>query len=261
MSARWRCLAMAMAAAAAGPVAASAAVYSNASLKGVYSVLATLHTASTATTQAASLGLATFDGAGNAKVSLSTVALGAVTTSAYTGTYSVNANGTGLLTLSGGPTVALTLTSLSGAVAETVEILDISDSANEIASGQAVLQTAAPHAYSVKSIKGTFFFTASSFPADPSLSQAAAIGVDTFDGKGGFTATFTNMAGGAYTQVTVPGTYTVNADGTGTATLLGGYNTKYITVLNSAPAAAAKGFQAIIIGDPDNEVETITGHQ
>jgi hypothetical protein len=261
MTKRWRRLAVLLAAAAAGPLSASAATYSNASLKGVYSVLGVLRTANAATTQTATLGLVTFDGAGNASASLSSVALGAVTTGAYAGTYAVNANGTGLLTLTGGPTLALTLDSLSGAVAGTVEILDVSDSANEIGAGQAVLQTAAAHVYGVKSIKGTFFFTAASFPADPSLSQAAAIGVDTFDGKGGFTATFANVTNGVYTQVTVPGVYTINADGTGTATLLGGYNTRYITVLNTAPGAAAKGFQAVIVGDPNNEVETITGRQ
>jgi len=50
----------------------------------------------------------------------------------------------------------------------------------------------------------------------PGLGPAAALGEVTFDGHGNSTATFTASFNGTIKTITVPGTYTVNPDCTGT---------------------------------------------
>ena len=71
-------------------------------------------------------------------------------------------------------------------------------------------------------MKGTFTFTATgSITAPPAIAgNFAEVGTQTFDGAGGTTGSAVLSANGTIIPVTWTGTYTVNADCTGTYTLL-----------------------------------------
>ncbi len=70
-------------------------------------------------------------------------------------------------------------------------------------------------------LKGTFAYTNTGFiTAPPDLAGPfAGVGTQTFDGEGGTTATATVSQNGNILPVTITGSYTVNADCTGTFTL------------------------------------------
>ncbi len=72
------------------------------------------------------------------------------------------------------------------------------------------------------SLKGTYGYTSTGFitvgPAP--VGPFAEVGTQTFDGKGGTTATATLSANGNILEITITGTYTVKPDCTGTFTLL-----------------------------------------
>jgi hypothetical protein len=72
------------------------------------------------------------------------------------------------------------------------------------------------------SLKGTFAYTMTGFiTAPPALAGPfAEVGTQSFDGKGGTTATATLSQNGNIVPVTITGPYTVNPDCTGTFTLL-----------------------------------------
>ena len=83
-------------AAMAVPMAlAQAPAYNNGSLKGSYGFLIAQWTSSPSESAFNSLGVMTFDGAGNLSGSFTTNAGGTVITGTFSGTYSVNSNGTG----------------------------------------------------------------------------------------------------------------------------------------------------------------------
>jgi hypothetical protein len=71
------------------------------------------------------------------------------------------------------------------------------------------------------SLTGTFAYTLTeTVIAPPAIAgPAAEVGIQTFDGKGGTTATATLSANGTIVQLAIAGTYTVNPDCTGTFTL------------------------------------------
>jgi len=225
----------------------AAEAYSNASLKGSYSYLVTLHTANPTTTLFANLGIATFDGAGNFSVKSSFVALGVVTKTSGSGTYTVNANGSGAMSASDGTQFAFTLDSVAHGVATDVQLLKTSDTANEVVSGHAVLQSTTPKTYTLKDTKGTGFVTSILTSAISTYPQGYAIGINIGDGKGNFTSSYGEMYNGQYLQETGKGTVTINADGTGTSALtVNGVTTNDISVFNSI------GVMSVAIGIPYN---------
>jgi len=70
-------------------------------------------------------------------------------------------------------------------------------------------------------LQGTFAYTSTGFIAAPPAIAGpfAEVGTQSFDGNGGTTASVTLSQNGNILPVTVTGTYTVNPDCTGTATL------------------------------------------
>jgi hypothetical protein len=68
------------------------------------------------------------------------------------------------------------------------------------------------------SVQGTFAYTGTGFVVTPTARAGpfAEAGTQTFDGKGGTTASFTASGNGNIFQTTFTGTYTVNPDCTGT---------------------------------------------
>jgi hypothetical protein len=72
------------------------------------------------------------------------------------------------------------------------------------------------------SLQGTFAYTGTGFVVTPAVIAGpfAEVGTQTFDGTGGTTTTFTASQNGNIFQTTFTGTYTMNADCTGTITLI-----------------------------------------
>jgi hypothetical protein len=71
------------------------------------------------------------------------------------------------------------------------------------------------------SLQGTFAYTSTGSIASPPeiAGPIAEVGTQVFDGKGGTTATATISSNGSMTQLVITGTYTLNADCTGTMAL------------------------------------------
>ena len=69
-------------------------------------------------------------------------------------------------------------------------------------------------------LRGTFVYTLAGVLVDPALAgQWAEVGTQTFDGRGGTTATAFASHNGNIQKLTITGTYKVNEDCTGTFTL------------------------------------------
>jgi hypothetical protein len=74
---------------------------------------------------------------------------------------------------------------------------------------------------SENTLRSSFAFTATGFlvPPSPLVGQFAAVGVQSFDGKGNTQAASTVSINGALERVSIRGVYSVNADCTGSMTL------------------------------------------
>ncbi len=218
------------------------ATFSNASLKGTYSYTANIWSANPNTTETGWLAVITFDGAGNMSASCLAVSENGVQSYLDHGTYAVNANGTGTFSWASGNQSAITLNSTAAGVAHGVQIVQINYPYNVVIWGSAVLQSTTAQTYSVASIKGAFSFQWNQWTVDVNANQAASTGKITFDGKGNLKGSGTTVNGGVVKTGSFTGTYTVNADGSGTAILSN--NTQWGFVLNNKPlTGSAKGAQ------------------
>jgi hypothetical protein len=232
-------------AAIAFSLAAQAATYSNATLKGSYSFLVNLHTANQSTNQFAMVGVLSFNGAGDVTGSYTSISADTVSSGTLGGTYSIAANGSGTITFSTGSTAefAITLNAISGGVAHGVQLLQINDSNNEVMSGTAILQFTKSLTYSAASLKGTYALLYNPWTADASLAEDGGVALFTFDGKGNVATTETIMYDGTEFSGSGSFTYTVNANGTGaiSPTTKG---PQFVFALNSASSAGlASGYQ------------------
>lgn len=106
---------------------------------------------------------------------------------------------------------------------------------------------------SVATVSGTYGFTASGFTSRNHSVQAAEVpvafsGLDTFDGAGNFSSTFTVATNGTIsTGQTAAGTYTVNPDCTGSAAFTTGGTFNFVIVNGGAEAM-------VIQTDPGNTI-------
>jgi hypothetical protein len=239
---------------------AQATTFNNASLSGTYSFLINLWTGDVNTKEFGLVGVMTFDGAGQGNGFYSeTAAGGMITSGSLSLNYAVNSNGTGTITCTTGLTnvFAITLNSTIARVAHGIQLLQTSDSANEVVSGTAVWLSSGAKSYSVSSLKGNFAFQGNEWLATAKDPEEGFIGVLTFDGKGNVTGTYTDMSNGQLTSPTLSGTYTVNADGFGGMLFLAD-NIEFTFALNSATASgAAKGFQFVV--DNANGFDLVRG--
>src|SRR5579863_4785309 len=87
--------------------------------------------------------------------------------------------------------------------------------------GTAPAANAADKGCTNASLQGTFAYTSTGSIASPPeiAGPIAEVGTQVFDGKGGTTATATISSNGSMTQLAITGTYTLNADCTGTMAL------------------------------------------
>jgi len=235
----------------------SAQTFSDASLKGSYSFLNNVSTADASTTEFATLGMMSFDGKGNLTGS-AIVKQGASSSEvgvAFGGTYTVNRNGTGAITLTyGNPSqFAIVLHSFSGGIAHGFQLLKTDDGHNEIVSGTAVLQSTTAQRYSVASLEGSFATQEIRWSGDVTVTQAGAISVVTFDGKGHGTGSITYVLGATpYVNITINCVYSVATNGIGSYTCSSSISPDPLTyafVLNSISGQRAGGFQ-FLLTDP-----------
>jgi len=237
------------------------ASFSNASLKGGYSFLTNRWTADVNTNEDATVGVVTFDGAGNVTASYTSISGGVVQTGTASGTYTVNPNGTGAIkfvTGSNPPQFAMTITSSAAGLAHGVQLLRTDNTSNVVESGTALLQSATAATYTLASVKGKLSFELNKWTADVNSSQEGIVGILTSDGAGHVKGAFTQMKGGVLGTGTLTGTYTVNADGTGSMSLIVGTdNPQLAFALNNAtPTSPAKGLQLLQTTENGNKVHS-----
>src|ERR1035438_117334 len=199
-------------------LSAQSATFSNASLHGSYAFLGNRWTADVNEPQGGMIGVMTFDGVGNFTESYTGMVNGLPTSGTFTGTYTVNPNGTGMLTYSTGWQWVFVVNSLSGKIAHGIQLVPITDMPpNEVGASTALLQSSTAKTYTVANLKGNFSFQSTEWTADPSQPIYAGNGLFAFDGKGNVKGSSSYMESGGTVQTeTFTGTYTVNSDGIGT---------------------------------------------
>ena len=118
--------------------------YSAASLKGSFTFQYNPWTAESSLSQDGGIGVFTFNGKGSVAFSVTTVYGGTVFTNSGSMTYTVNSNGTGTISATGGNSlqIAFALNSLSGKLVKGLQFLDTdtTDGGNMVITGTAVEQ-------------------------------------------------------------------------------------------------------------------------
>jgi len=226
-------------------LSAQATTFNNASLHGSYAFLGSRWTADVNVPQGGVIGVMTFDGVGNVTESYTGMVNGSLIAGTFTGTYTVNTNGTGTIAFSPGWQWAFVINSTSAKIAHGIQLLLVTNLGdNEVGTSTALLQSSTAKTYTMATLKGNYSFQADEWTADASQPIYAGNGLFTFDGKGNVKGSSSSMEGGGTLQTqTFTGTYTVNSDGIGTISLSTG--TQYVLVLNTATGALADGLQIV----------------
>ena len=236
-------------------LSAQGASFSEASLRGSYSFTLNKWTVDVGKNQYAEVGVLKFDGAGNMTGSATAVGGGVSKDDVWSGTYTVNTDGTGAIevtsSISKPPTFDLgfVLNSLAGGVAHGFQFMQTDNGNNVVISGTALLQSPTKVTYSLASLQGSFSFLYNSWSADPDFDEQGGIGTITFDGKGNLEGSFTAVDKGTVFTMTFTGTYAVNADGSCSMSLLqsNGSTPDLAGALNSVgPQGAAAGLQLLV---------------
>ena len=162
------------------------------------------------------------DGKGNLTGSETISSNGVISSNvALTGTYSIKTTciGTATITPSGFPVAKYNLTVVS--TGKQIEMVDTASGTTEFGYALARGTSACTDA----AIKGTFGFQGGGF--NSALVPKAVEGQATLDGAGNLTGTETASAGGSVVSGPISGTYSVNADCTGSVTVT--FKTKKFT--------------------------------
>lgn len=227
------------------------AAFNNASLKGSYSLLTNRWTVSG---QAFGLvGVLKCDGAGNATLSYTAMSGGVENTGNVSGTYTVNSDGSGTITFTGGqnpPQYAIAIDSSKAGLAQGIEFVRVDNNygSNSVEAGRAVLQSASAVTYGLNKLKGNLVLQLNKWTPDPNESQNSLVAILAFNGAGTVKGSFTGRDNGMLQTGTLTGTYTVNSDGSGTMSLMtsDGGTPQLSFVLNTVTATtAAKGMQVL----------------
>jgi hypothetical protein len=122
----------------------TAATYTLASLKGNFSLQINKWTADVVENQEGVVGIASFDGAGKVKGSITDVHGGVLSTGTFTGTYTVNSDGSGSMSLIAGTDTPQFAFALNNATptspAKGLQLLQTSGGGNKVQSGVALKQ-------------------------------------------------------------------------------------------------------------------------
>jgi uncharacterized protein (TIGR03437 family) len=197
------------------------------------------------------VGTATFDGLSKVTwtMTANTVTTGQAfgTALTYSGSYSLQSNCVGSISITTGDTATFTLESYSEGKAFAL----IGSDATYAYNGSGNLQPATCPA----TLSGVHEFSAngSSLSATSVTGVLDVAGILSFDGQGNLTANCTQVANLATTNVTATGTYTVNSNCGASATLTDSENNKYavsISIYSTAPnfAIAVSSSQLVFDG-------------
>jgi len=240
----WLAVVVVLACAMAVPMAlAQSPAYNNGSLKGAYGFLTDKWTSDSAHNADSTLGVMTFDGAGNVSGSFTDDNAGNITTGTLSGTYSVKSNGTGSMSLTLSNGAKMTMAMVLDAAAKSLQLLatncDKQPCPNVVVTATASAQVST--SFSNASLKGVYGWLANKWTADPNQQADATIGIGTFDGAGNMKVSGTDNTAGTVKTFKLSGTYSVNSDGTGSWVLKDskGNEVDGVFVIN----AAGKAFQ------------------
>ena len=239
------------------------AAYTTATVKGSYSFLLNEWTP-TVGTDSASVGLLTFDGLGGVSGSfLQMTDTGPQEFNIESGSsYSVAGNGTGSMTLvtsSGALPFSFVLTSVSGGVAQQLQLLLRNPTVTNVVSAGTAVAINLSSPSSNASLKGTYSFLINDWQAGSNATMIGAVGILRFDGVGSVTFSYTQEVGGVSSTQTMVGTYSVETDGSGTMAFdIGTNNVIYDLVMNNVRNSVATGFQFLNGSENFNVVSTGT---
>lgn len=224
------------------------AAYTTATVKGSYSFLLNEWTA-TPGTNSASVGVLTFDGIGGVSGSfLQVTSTGPQHFDVENGSvYSVERNGAGsmsLVTSSGTLPFAFMMASVSGGVAQQLQLLLLNPTgANVVSAGTAMaINLSSPG--SNANLKGTYSLLINNWQADPSWPMIGAVGGLRFDGTSSVTFSYMQEVGGVSSTQTMLGTYSIDTDGSGTMVFgTGASAVTYDFAINDVRKSIATGVQ------------------
>ncbi len=204
-------------------------------------------------------GSATFDGQSKVTLSLAQNTLkGTAAALAYSGTYTVQANCLGALTLTSGDTASFNLLIYNQG---NDFLLAGSDATYNFTGGGSV---ASANSCATSKLAGVYSLNGSGY----SLSSVAVTGVENatglaeFDGKGGITVNLTPVtASGAAASTTLSGTYSIPSSCLGTAALTdaGGNSYSVAFAATSVSSFSVNGFD-MLIGEPGKLTLSGAGH-
>lgn len=183
------------------------------------------------------VGTAAFDGLSKVTLTMTTNSVGPSqafgTPMVYLGTYSVQSNCAGSISITGGDTAAFTVTAYSSGKAFAV----IGSDATYAYNGSGNLQPAT--CPTTLTDAHAFNATGSALSGASVTSVLDVAGVLQFDGQGNATANWTQVSNLATGTVTATGTYSVGSTCLATATLTDAANNKYAVTLSFNSAAPA----------------------
>jgi len=164
-------------------------------------------------TAIAEAGRLTADGAGNVNGADTVIVAGSLVRRTFVGTYSINPDGTGAFVLnpSWGPQIHADF--VAGEHGKLLTLV-ITDSGNTLSGAMEVQQPATP-------LTGGYNYNLAGTAMDfyGNVTPIREIGHLVSDGAGNLTGTSTVSINGSIVRRTLTGTYTMNPDGTGSATL------------------------------------------
>jgi hypothetical protein len=175
-------------------------------------------------TRIAEVGRMTADGAGNVNGIDTVIIAGSLVRRTFAGTYTINADGSGALVLnpSWGPQIhADFVAAESGHILRLV----LTDSGNTLSgvieTQQATGQMSPAQGYTAAALNGGYHYGIAGSALDfyGNVTPIREIGHVTADGAGNLTGTSTVSINGSVVRRTLIGTYAINPDGSGTATL------------------------------------------
>jgi hypothetical protein len=175
-------------------------------------------------TRIAEAGRLTADGAGNINGVDTVIIAGSLIRRNVTGTYTINPDGTGSLVLnpSWGPQIHADFTAASAGRILTLMLTDSGSTlSGTMAAQQPAGQTAPAPGYSAAALNGTYVYRLAGSAVDfyGNVTPIREVGRLTPDGAGNITGSSTVSIGGYLVKRTLSGIYTVNPDGSGSATL------------------------------------------
>lgn len=238
------------------------AAYTTATVNGSYSFLLNNWTPVSGG-NSASLGILSFDGIGGVSGSfLQMTSSGPQNFAIQSGsTYSVERNGTGsmsLVTTSGILPFTFVLTSVSGRVARQLQLLFLNTSATNGAIAGTAVAIYLPGPGNNANLKGVYSFLFNDWQADPNTPVWGAVGTLRFDGKNSVTFSYSQELEGVSQTQTVVGTYSVDAEGSGTMVFsIDQATATFVFGINNVHESIARGLQFMNAGsDGNNTIST-----